>query len=264
MGKGNKGKRDKKHRKAGQLKRVPVSELVYRGNKYRTEELVPVLMQTEIGIYEIFVMADRKLTDHQVERAIARLILAMRRGTLPPLDAETQLSVEAGKEEELVTWNIRRNWQILFQKSPHPGRDNLVGLLRTILGSIDSWKSVSPTSRGYLKYLEGFLKKLGVSVDVVSPGGELVAEEPEHELFAIGRCWHGNGDPLAARAFRERVDDMIREGEGEQIVEICQELIAEFGGGAVSDELMRISIATQQEMLGGPSPSAFGLSRPPG
>jgi hypothetical protein len=266
MGKGKRHGKDKKKRIERKPQRVAISELVYRGNKYKTDALVDVLFQAEVGIFAAFVASDRKLTDHQVERGLASLIVEMRRGPLPPIDTQTAISATVGMEEELVTENVRRNWQVLFQKSPHPGRHNLIGVLRTILASVDTWKSVSPTSRGYLKYLEGFLRKLGVSIEVVSSDGESIddEEDAQHELFAIGRCWHSNGDPTAARVFRERVGAMFNDGQEEQVVEICQALIAEFGRGAVTDELMRFAITARQALLGGPSPSAFGMSRPPG
>ncbi len=44
------------------------------------------------------------------------------------------------------------------------GVETLIGVLRTTLDSIRTWGSASPTSRGYLNYIEGFLGKAGISV----------------------------------------------------------------------------------------------------
>ena len=82
----------------------------------------------------------------------------------------------------MLIWNVRRNWHLEFETRPNPGRDKLVGVLRTILGSIDVWGSVNPTSHGYLQYIEGFVGKLGVHLEAVSPdslenGADVFAEE---------------------------------------------------------------------------------------
>jgi len=168
------GRRDRQNRKKSRKLKAkrparPVA-LAYRGNKYRTEELVPTLFRTETGIYESFVITERELTDHNVRSALERLILQIRRGTLSsPEEIGLDEDEGEGTVEDLVIWNIRRNWQDLFQTEPPPGRSNLVGVLRTILGSIECWGSIAPESRGYLQYIEGFLKNAGVSVEAVGP-----------------------------------------------------------------------------------------------
>ena len=50
-----------------------------------------------------------------------------------------------------------------------PSKDKLIGVLRSILGSIKKVKSPGPRSRRYLQHIAGFLtKKLGVSVKTSS------------------------------------------------------------------------------------------------
>lgn len=160
-------KLEKKQKKAKRDRRAarPVS-LAYRGNKYKTEELIPVIFNAEVGIYEAFVATGRRLTDHAVRSALEDLIWQLRRGTLPPLQEEMGFG---GEPEEFIIWRIRSSWRHLFQTEPEPGRDTLIGVLRTILGSIEARGSISPTSRGYLDYIEGFLNEAGVSVQQCSP-----------------------------------------------------------------------------------------------
>lgn len=165
MGKKDRHIRKKIRKQKAKRTARPVA-LAYRGNKYRTDELAPTIFRTETGIYESFVITRRELTDHNVRSALETLILQIRQGTLSSPEEIGQYEPE-GTAEDLVIWNIRRNWQDLFQTTPHPGRSNLVGLLRTILGSIECWGSIAPESRGYLRYIEGFLKKVGVSVELV-------------------------------------------------------------------------------------------------
>lgn len=168
------GKKDrhirKKLRKQKAKRPVRPVALAYRGNKYRTDELAPTIFRTETAIYESFVLTHRELTDHNVRSALKTLILQIRQGTLPSPEEIGIDDGECGGEtiEDLVIWNIRRNWQDLFQIEPYPGRSNLVGVLRTILGSIECWGSIAPESRGYLRYIGGFLKKVGVSVELIA------------------------------------------------------------------------------------------------
>jgi hypothetical protein len=176
MGKFDHRSRDQK-RKAKLKKEAERSRkqesLAYHGHKYKTAEYVGVMLRTETGIYETFVMTDGTLTDDEVEADLERLILRMRQGPLPPLDATE--AAGAGDEAlgRLVIWNIRRNWQYLEEQGKLPKRDDLIGVLRTILGSLGTWRSQSMHPQGYLRFLEGFMKKAGVSVRKVGPETEL-------------------------------------------------------------------------------------------
>ena len=168
MGKNDRLSRDQK-RKAKLKKRAARSpkheSLAYSGSKYTTGAYVPILFRTEVGIYESFVMLGRELTDDDVEAAIVTLILRMREGPLPPLGESNEVTITEDGEEELIIENIRRNWRILAEEGSLTIRDDLIGVLRTILHSISVWRSKSLHSRSYLTYIEGFLKKLGVSVE---------------------------------------------------------------------------------------------------
>lgn len=160
--------RDKKRRdklaKKNQKQRRPVS-LAYVGEKYKTDELIPLWMQTEIGIYEAFVITDRELVDGTVVTALERLIKKLRAGILPPLTSDAEIHYKTGQEEDLVIENIGRRWAIYFDEKWQPPRDKLIGVLRSILGSIEKARSPGQRSQSYLRHIAGFLtKKLGVSV----------------------------------------------------------------------------------------------------
>jgi hypothetical protein len=244
------GRRNRPKRQAKRAKRAPkrVSQ-AYHGRKYKTEELLGTLVRAETGIYESFVMTDRKLTDHTAEAAVEELVRRMRRGPLPMLEDTTTVDYVKGEEAELVIWNIRRNWCHLFETEPAPSRDNQIGVLRTILGSIDTWKSVSPTSRGYLRYIEGFLRKLGISIRrVPPPGGTPIQKLEDDELLDLGRAWCRDEDPEAAAAFRNLAESMIRSGDEERVVDVCQQLLGESPHSENSPELARLSIRAQQSL----------------
>lgn len=159
--------RDQK-RKAKLKKRAERSRkhepLAYAGKKYKTDEFAPIFFRTETGIFESYVMCDEKLTDDDVESALEHLVLEMREGPLPPISETDELTVSADEGEALVIANIRRNWLILEETGELPGRADLIGILRTILHSIELWRSQSLHPQGYLRYIEGFLKKAGVTI----------------------------------------------------------------------------------------------------
>lgn len=171
MSKKDPRKLEKKRRKEKErAKRAakPVS-LAYHGNKYKRDDLVPVHFTAERGIHDADVITDRKLTDRQVTTALEALISRLRSGIVPGLDPDQPIPYSEGEPTELLIANITRNIQELFGTGLGPGRDTLIGVLRTILGSIEYWTiAVDPASRGYLHYLHGFLAKAGVTTRKVS------------------------------------------------------------------------------------------------
>lgn len=140
--------------------------LAYRGNKYRTEALTMPLMEAEMGILQADAMSGGRLTDRDVQQRLVALIEMLRHAPLTPVDAAEPLDIDEGQEAEAMIELIRGNWQSYFADHPHPGRDNLIGILRTILGSIETHRSSS--GRGYLDFLIGFMRGLGVEVRVES------------------------------------------------------------------------------------------------
>jgi hypothetical protein len=236
-----KAKLAKQARKAAQ----DVSPLAYEGKKYKRDELVPVFLQTETGIYEAYVMTRRQLTDRQVRSALEKLILQLRQGPLPPLGDTDRGEVVEGQEDDLIIWRIRSNWQTL---DFDPGLDNLIGVLRTTLNSIHIWSSPSAASRGYLHYIEGFLRKGGISVQEVSAEGEPVPEPEEPELLRIGRAWCETDDREAADAFRRLALEMIERGEAETVVEVCQRLAGGLQPGRLINEVLAMSLTAQKAM----------------
>lgn len=143
--------------------------LAYAGKKYRTDAFAPVFLKTELGIYESDVMCDSQLTDDVVEAALEQLVIQMREGE-PALGPESDTENTFAKDEEqLIIANIRRNWEDLYVEGRLPGRDDLIGILRTLLHSIEFWRSQSLQRRGYLHFVEDFLKQAGISVRRMPP-----------------------------------------------------------------------------------------------
>lgn len=248
MGNPNRGREKKRKGKDRRRFRQSVS-LAYTGNKFKTKELVQVHLRAELGIYETFVMTDRELTDRIVHSALEKLILRMRKGPQPPVEEEESVRHVEGEEDELVISNLRRNWQDLFETEPRPSRDTLVGVLRTILRSVELWKSASPTSRGYLRHIEGFLtKSLGVSVKKYSPGHTPQPEPEESRLLVIGRRWCRDADQQAAVEFRELAEHMMTSGQADETIEVCQQLIGEACDLEVTSTLSVLSLKARESL----------------
>ena len=223
--------RDRKRKKKLEEKKRQARRaqtLAYMGNKYRADELIPTWMQTEIGIYETHVMMDRQLVDRTVKSALETLIRQLRTGSLPPLAESDAIHCEAGCEADLLIENIRRRWADHFATEWQPPRDKLVGVLRTILGSIENVTSPGPHSQSYLNHIARFLtKKLGVSVEVFSADRKPIPAPEEDALVRLGRRWNSAGDIEARAELFELATDLIKGGQAPRVINACHLLTGE-------------------------------------
>ena len=184
----NRLSRDQKRKQklAARAQRSPQTEsLAYSGRKYKSRQLLPVWINTETGIYEAFQLTQRALTDQTVVSALEQLIVQMREGTMAPFDEAGSDWHNGGDEESLVIWRIRQNWLRLSEKDRQPSRADLVGVVRSILSSIDATKTAGPWSQGYLRHMERFLNQVGVRVVAHDPGSEEYLEQRE-EARSLG------------------------------------------------------------------------------
>lgn len=189
-----KRKLEERKRKARQ-----VESLAYLGDKYKTEDLVRSLMHTEIGIYQTYVMTDRTLVDQTAKSGLESLIKQMRSGALPPLPDTIEIHYEVGREEDLLIHNIRRSWSDHFATEWKPPKDDLIGVLRTILGSIERVKAPGPQSQAYLRHIARFLTgKLGVSVKAMPAGWTPLPEPEEDEPVLLERESNADGHQEAS------------------------------------------------------------------
>jgi len=213
----------------------------YRGGKYRSKKYVMALMRAEVGIYETYVMTERQLTDGQVEAGLKSLIHELRSGPVQPAEQRDVIDVEPGAEMDLLNWSIKRNWDDLFATQPRHSNAELVGILRTILDSIETWSTPGANSQGYLNYLEGFLTKAGVKVEKVPMGDEPWEEEEgesdEEYLLDVGLEWLETEDAGIKQEFFEEAEAMIREGQAEVVINVCQHLIGRTNEQALIEKL---------------------------
>jgi hypothetical protein len=248
-------KRDRKRRKKQEEKKRQARQaesLAYLGNKYKTDELIPTFMHTEIGIYETYVMTDRKLVDQTVASSLETLIRKMRTGTLPPLTETDAIHYEVGREEDLLIENIRRSWANHFATEWQPPKDKLIGVLRSILGSIQKVKSPGPQSQSYMKHIAGFLtKKLGVSVKAFTADRKPIPEPEEDELVRLGRQWESDGNQEARAELFELAAELMRSGQTRRVIDACHLLIGEIADleSDVVAELMDLRHKASQSLI---------------
>ena len=235
--------RDQKRKKKLQGRRKGRSRGLqpYRGGKYRSKKYIMALMRAEVGIYETYVMTERQLTDRQVEAGLKSLIQELRSGPLQPAEQRDVVDVEPGAETDLLSWSIRSNWDDLFTTQPRHSNADLVGILRTILDSIETWSTPGANSRGYLSYLEGFLTKAGVKVEKLPLDDEGWEEEEEESdedyLLDVGLEWLETEDAATKQEFFEEAEALIEEEQAEAVINVCQHLIGRTNDQALIDEL---------------------------
>ena len=148
----------KRARKERSSKPAGSAPTPYSGRKYQTERWVPLVYQTELAIYEAITLSRGRLTNKHVEVALVRLINDLRRGMPTALqDGEPEVPFAAGQEVEFLVWNIRRHWREPLDDEQPVSRDDRVGILRTLLHSIEAHGWNSGPNRGYVEFLASFL-----------------------------------------------------------------------------------------------------------
>lgn len=238
-----KSKLARREKKAG----PSVFELAYTGNKYKIDEYQPLFLATESALFQAHLLTQRRCTDYTIASALANLVQQLRAGPLPALPEDDVPHYQEGQEEPLLIEAIRRSWEEYLRNYPHPGTEVLIGVLRTLLSSVQTWGTSSRQSMGYLRFLEGFLRRAGMSFELVPGEGEVVPveAEDEDELLEIGRDWC-EGELEARLEFIELADQRVREGEGYEVAEICRQLIGEYQEVPAFHELAELAVKAER------------------
>jgi hypothetical protein len=117
---------------------------------------------------------------------------------------------------------MRRSWAHRFTPESKPYTDKLIGVLRSILGSIRKVNSPGSGSQSYLQHIARFLtKQLSVSVKAFSAERKPLPKPEEDELVRLGRRWECGGDRDARAEFLELADDLMRSGETSRVLDAC-------------------------------------------
>ena len=175
----------------------------YGGSKYQSSRWATYVYSTELGVYETIQLSNRRLTNNQVKEAFRTLIKRLHEGTSPSLGEEDDPEMEfaKGDEVEFLVWNIRRQWTELFETHKPAGSADLTGILRTLLNSIDAHAWNTSPERGYVAYLDSFMR----NTVPLSAGGKK-AEKVIEKIYDAGT----EGDELLVNDEQGRPEGTIR------------------------------------------------------
>jgi hypothetical protein len=150
----------KRARKERTRKRQSAEPLPYSGRKYQSDRWAPHVYQTECAIYEVVMLSDRRLTNDQTKEALVHLINQLRSGVSPTLaEGDPEVPFAPGQEIDFLVQNIRHHWRKLFNDEGPVSTSDLVGILRTLLYSIEAHAWHTGRSRGYVDFLVSFMRK---------------------------------------------------------------------------------------------------------
>ena len=119
-------------------------DMAYEGNKFRTPYLIPVFHKIESIIFD-FATKDTSIDDRHIRKAVTNLVHEYRGNK-----SSGQPSENIDSLKEAVAEEVHTNFSGI-------GRSQIVGVLRSILGSLNVYESSD--NRGYLDFLEEFLQR---------------------------------------------------------------------------------------------------------
>lgn len=248
--------RDQKRKKKLRERKSQEPIQPYKGDKYKSEKYVEALMRAEMGIYESYVISERRLTDRDVIRSLQALVLELQHRN----EGAAAVSPEADRQEpqDLIAIRIKQNWEDLFADRPRLPNSDLTGILRTIMHSIRIRSQMAGSSRGYLNFLGGFLQEAGVDVHEVSPGDELgLVEEGSYDeddrsdeqiLTELGEAWIASGDPMAKKEFLSEAEALIEDGLEDVVLDVSRRLLGTTNQASLVQEIqLLVQAASRQE-----------------
>ncbi|MEK6234007.1 MAG: hypothetical protein N2C14_04790, partial [Planctomycetales bacterium] len=145
------------------------------------------------------------------------------------LSESPTIRYEEDQEEEFLIQNLRTRWERHYETEWRPSKEQRIGVLRSILGSIETMRAPGPRSQAWLRHIEGFLtKKLGVSVQAYSEDMEPLPEpDEEEELLRLGRQWASGERETAKAEFQELMQKLTKDRQVERILHVCHHLLGE-------------------------------------
>jgi tetratricopeptide (TPR) repeat protein len=167
------------------------------------------------------------LTDGEVLAALEKLTSQVRAKGLP------HFQEQPSDTDGLIAWLIVHSWKDLFRRRARLSKRDMAGCLQTVAESARTHVR-KPGGRSYLKYLKKFMKRAGVSIQVL-PMSEAedieVTEESTHDLERmsladLGLLWLDKpGYHESETVFGRRVRERVAQGQSRQIIELCQTLM---------------------------------------
>jgi len=127
----------------------------YFGTKYQRDDLIEVYEVIERGIYNAG-EDDPSLCDDDVSAALQFLVEELRNGR-----SFEMLNLELIRDtiEIMIVAHIVDRWRIQSAFIEPVGRVELLGVLRTLLGSVETRGEMAMSPRGYLDFLVRFFQR---------------------------------------------------------------------------------------------------------
>jgi hypothetical protein len=156
-GKRRAAERKRKVQRVREQSRLPVTP--YDGARYRADRWIPHVYATESAVYETILLAAGKLTNAHVRQAFEQLVRRLRSNQPGPLpEDETEAVYSSGNEVEFLIWNIREHWRKLVRDHGPVDKEDFIGILRTLLYSIQAHAWDRGPQQGYISFLKDFLE----------------------------------------------------------------------------------------------------------
>jgi hypothetical protein len=128
------------------------------------------MRSTRWAVYETITWSEHRLTNQDARAAFTQLAQDLRKGLSPVLKVdEPPVACTPGREKEFLIWNLRRNWGIFFHTQGEVPVADLIGILRALLYSIEAHAWNTGASRGYVHFIEGYMRAQGAIVDPSPP-----------------------------------------------------------------------------------------------
>jgi len=132
----------------------------YEGEKYRASKWAPFVYGTERGILDAYELSGERITNEHVRIALIQLVLRLRDGKRASLaDDEPDVEFAPEREVDFIIWSVRDSWGRMLDEYGSIARDDLAGICRTLLYSIEAHGALS--DGGYLGFLQRFLRGEG-------------------------------------------------------------------------------------------------------
>jgi len=138
--------------------------LPYEGTKYQADVWRPYVDAVDDAVFDVMGGSSRQLTDIAVRKSFEALARQLR-GGLPPLPAadENSLPYTPDSEVDFLVQTIRQNWAKAFARFGSCQPADLIGVLRTLLNSINAHAWNTGATRGYVDFVWNRTQTLGGS-----------------------------------------------------------------------------------------------------
>ena len=207
----------KKSKRSKRRKQAP------RPRNYRTEKYIEYIFKAEMGVLQAAKLLP-ELTDGEALDALRKLVARIRSSGLP------RFREQPTDTEGLIAWLIVQGWEDLFRSQARLSKRDMIGCLNTVVESAETHVR-KPGGRSYLKFLEKFMKRAGVSVRV-EPVTESEGEEEEFydldrmSLAELGTLWLRKPEIFGIEdAFENQAHALIADGKAGEVMALCQELL---------------------------------------